>query len=99
MSALEFQRSPNPIWFAHASVAHSGEPVFLKPSYIGPFSNFLEVEGVILPLAEDGRTPDRLLLFVDFPQQNVFRPAALRFVREEHVTPKDPPHVAESELI
>jgi hypothetical protein len=70
MSDLEFQRSPNPIWFAHALVAESGEPIFLKPPYVGPHAAFLDVEGVILPLAEDRRTPDRLILFVDFTRLN-----------------------------
>src|SRR5581483_10684615 len=69
MSGLEFQKSPNPIWFAHAEVATSGHPMFLKPPYVGPYREFLEVEGVILPLAEDRRTPDRLILFVDFPRR------------------------------
>jgi hypothetical protein len=86
MSGLEFQRSPNPIWFAHASVAETGDPIFLKPPYVGPHADFLDVEGVVLPLAEDRRTPDRLILFVAFTRLNAnpgrLPPQPLRSVGE-----------------
>ena len=66
MSQIEFQKAPNPIWRAHAYVAESGMPLFLRPPYVGPHKDFLHIEAVMLPLAQDHRTVDMIMIFLEF---------------------------------
>src|SRR5262245_63511473 len=53
MSDVEYQRPPSTIWDYHKQVAETGEPLFIKPNYVGPHKDYLFVEAAMLPLAED----------------------------------------------
>ena len=66
MSEIEFQRAPNPIWQAHAYVAQTGLPIFLRPPYVGPHKDFLHIDAVILPLGENRREADMVMIFIEF---------------------------------
>ena len=66
MSEIEFQRAPNPIWRAHAYVAETGRPIFLRPPYVGPHKDFLHIDAVILPLGENRREADMVMIFIEF---------------------------------
>jgi hypothetical protein len=66
MSAIAFQRAPSTIWSYHQMVAESGLPLFIRPDYVGPHKDFLYVEAALLPMADDHRQVDMLMIFVDF---------------------------------
>jgi hypothetical protein len=69
MSDVEYQRPPSTIWDYHKQVAESGEPLFIKPNYVGPHKDYLFIESVMLPLAEDRRNVDMIMIFIDFMRQ------------------------------
>jgi hypothetical protein len=69
MSEIEFQRAPNPIWQAHAYVAETGLPIFLRPPYVGPHKDFLHIDAVILPLGQDHREVDMVMILIEFLAQ------------------------------
>lgn len=66
MSEVEYQRPPSTIWDYHKQVAETGEPLFIKPNYVGPHKDYLVVESVMLPLAEDHRNVDMIMIFIEF---------------------------------
>ena len=66
MSEVEYQRPPSTIWDYHKQVAESGEPLFIKPNYVGPHKDYLFIESVMLPLAKDHRNVDMIMIFIDF---------------------------------
>jgi len=47
-------------------VAETGAPLFIKPNYVGPHKDYLFIEAVMLPLAEDHRAVDKIMIFIDF---------------------------------
>jgi hypothetical protein len=69
MSDVEYQRPPSTIWDYHKQVAESGAPLFIKPNYVGPHKDYLFIESVMLPLAEDHRHVDMIMIFIDFMRQ------------------------------
>jgi hypothetical protein len=69
MSEVEYQRPPSTIWDYHKQVAESGEPLFIKPNYVGPHKDYLHIESVLLPLAKDHRNVDMIMIFIDFLRQ------------------------------
>jgi len=69
MSEVEYQRPPSTIWDYHKQVAESGEPLFIKPNYVGPHKDYLFIESVMLPLAEDHVHVDMIMIFIDFIRQ------------------------------
>jgi hypothetical protein len=69
MSEVEYQRPPSTIWDYHKQVAESGEPLFIKPNYVGPHKDYLFIESVMLPLAKDHRNVDMIMIFIDFLRQ------------------------------
>jgi hypothetical protein len=66
MSEVEYQKPPSTIWDYHQQVAESGTPLFIKPNYVGPHKDHLAVESVMLPLAQDHRTVDMIMIFIAF---------------------------------
>jgi hypothetical protein len=70
MSEVEYQRPPSTIWDYHRQVAESGEPLFIKPNYVGPHKDYLFIESVMLPLASDHRRVDMIMIFIDFLPQD-----------------------------
>jgi hypothetical protein len=70
MSEVEYQRPPSTIWDYHQRVAESGEPLFIKPNYVGPHKDYLFIESVMLPLAKDHRNVDMIMIFIDFLRQD-----------------------------
>jgi hypothetical protein len=73
MSEVEYQKPPSTIWDYHKQVAETGEPLFIKPNYVGPGKDYLAIESVMLPLAEDGRTVDMIMIFIEFMKQGAPR--------------------------
>lgn len=73
MSEVEYQRPPSTIWDYHKRVAESGEPLFIKPNYVGPHKDYLFIESVMLPLANDHRRVDMIMIFIDFLRQDLGR--------------------------
>jgi hypothetical protein len=78
MSQVEYQRPPSTIWDYHKQVAESGEPLFIKPNYVGPHKDYLFIEAVMLPLAEDHRNVDMIMIFIDFMRQSSGTPRPKR---------------------
>jgi hypothetical protein len=54
------------IWQHYEEVVRTGEPSFESVPYVGPHRDFLYVELLSCPLAEDGRTVDRVFSVVDY---------------------------------
>jgi len=75
MSEVEYQRPPSTIWDYHQRVAESGQPLFIKPNYVGPHKDYLFIESVMLPLAKDHRKVDMIMIFIDFLRQGSGRKA------------------------
>lgn len=46
-------------------VATSGKALPSQTPYVGPHAKFVTAEDIILPLASDGETVDKLLVFVE----------------------------------
>ena len=60
---------PSKIFTNCVEVSSTGTPLRSKTSYVGPHAQFVTAEDIILPLADDGETPDKLLMFVEhFPR-------------------------------
>lgn len=66
LSNIPFQRAGSHVWDNNMRVFNQRRPLLARPPYIGPHKDFLFVESVILPLAEDGQTIDMLMFAVDF---------------------------------
>jgi hypothetical protein len=69
MSEVEYQRAPSTIWDYHKQVAETAEPLFIRPNYVGPHKDYLSIESVMLPLAEDHRNVDMIMIFIEFMKQ------------------------------
>lgn len=69
MSEVEYQRPPSTIWDYHKQVAETAEPLFIKPNYVGPHKDYLTIESAMLPLAEDHRNVDMIMIFIEFMKQ------------------------------
>lgn len=65
-SEIEHQRAPNEIWQNCCRVVETGKPLLPRSRYVGPNRSFKTIEDVILPLAEDGKAVDCLLVFIEF---------------------------------
>lgn len=57
---------PSHIFTACVEVASSAKPLRNQTPYVGPHSAFVSSDDVILPLSEDGKTVDKLLVFVEY---------------------------------
>jgi hypothetical protein len=64
-SEIEHMAAPSRIFGACVEVANSGEPLRSQTPYVGPHANFVTADDIILPLATDGKTVDKLLVFVE----------------------------------
>lgn len=69
MSEVEYQRPPSTIWDYHEQVAETAAPLFIRPNYVGPHKDYLFIESVMLPLGEDHRHVDMIMIFIDFLRQ------------------------------
>jgi len=76
MSEVEYQKPPSTIWDYHKQVAETGAPLFIKPNYVGPHKDYLAIESVMLPLAEDHRNVDMIMIFIEFMKQDPTKPRA-----------------------
>lgn len=65
-SQIGHMAAPSRIFTACVNVASSGNPLRNQIPYIGPHSNFISSEDLILPLSDDGATIDKLLVFVEY---------------------------------
>jgi hypothetical protein len=57
--------APSRIFNSCMDVATSGEALRSQTPYVGPHAKFVTAEDIILPLASDGETVDKLLVFVE----------------------------------
>ena len=64
-SEIEHMAAPSRIFSAYVEVSNSGEPLRSQTLYVGPHVNYVTAENIILPLADDGETVDKLLVFVE----------------------------------
>jgi hypothetical protein len=69
MSEVEYQRAPSTIWDYHKQVTETAEPLFIKPNYVGPHKDYLMIESAMLPLGEDHRNVDMIMIFIEFMKQ------------------------------
>lgn len=65
-SEIEHQKAPAQIWQNCCHVVESGKAFKSETPYVGPHQGYRRVEDVILPLADDGKTVDGLLVFVHY---------------------------------
>lgn len=70
MSDIEHMAPPSRIYNSCVEVASAGKPLRSDTPYVGPHQNYVRAEDVILPLAQDGATPDMLLVFVEHFAKN-----------------------------
>jgi len=47
MSEISFQRQPSSLWDLHQKVASTGEPLFIRPDYVGRLSDYVCVEAAL----------------------------------------------------
>jgi hypothetical protein len=66
LSQIPFQRVGSTVWQNNHLVTLQRAPLLARPPYVGPHKDFLYVESIILPLADNGQTVDMLMFFVDF---------------------------------
>ncbi|MBK8161114.1 MAG: hypothetical protein IPK59_20930 [Rhodospirillaceae bacterium] len=66
LSEIPFQRIGSTVWDNNELVTRERRPLLARPPYIGPHKDFLFVESIILPLADDGDRVDMLMFVVDF---------------------------------
>jgi len=66
MTEIPHMCPPSKIFSNCQEAALTGEPVHSQTPYVGPHREFLRADDVILPLAKDGKTPDMLLVFVEY---------------------------------
>lgn len=72
MSSIPHQGQASIVWRVCAWVAEKGRPLLLRPPYAGPQNHFMWVEAAVLPLAgSDGKTAEKLLVFLDFLRKNM----------------------------
>tara|TARA_R110002110_G_scaffold214748_1_gene428557 strand:+ start:774 stop:1259 length:486 start_codon:yes stop_codon:yes gene_type:complete len=65
-SEIDHQKAPSRIWQNCLHVVESGEAFKADTPYVGPHQGYRQVEDIILPLADDGKTVDCLLVFVHY---------------------------------
>ena len=66
MSEIDHQRPPSRIWDSCNKVAETACPLLSSVPYVGPHSEFLYGEDIILPLADDTNAVTKLLVFVAY---------------------------------
>ena len=66
MSEIEHQRPPSRIWENCDKVVEEKVPALSCVPYVGPHSDFLYGEDVILPLGDDAGAVEKLLVFVAY---------------------------------
>lgn len=66
LSAIPFQAAGSTVWNNNLWVVENAAPLLAKPPYVGPNKDFLYIESIVLPLAQDHRQVDMLMFFVDF---------------------------------
>jgi len=70
MSEIDHQRPPSRIWESCDTVVQTGYPFMSRIPYVGPHSEFMYGEDIILPLAGEGSTVAKLLVFVAFVKKS-----------------------------
>lgn len=70
LSEIPFQRPGSMVWQNNHLVILQRTPLLARPPYVGPHKDFLFIESIILPLAANGTTVDKLMFFVDFIGNN-----------------------------
>lgn len=66
MSQVPGQGPESAVWRHLAAVVRDRQATRRAPPFVGPGSDYLEIENLVCPLAEDGETVDGILIFVDF---------------------------------
>lgn len=68
-SQIGHMAAPSRIFTSCVEVSSSGTALRSETPYVGPHSNYVTAEDIILPLADDGENVDKLLVFVEhFPR-------------------------------
>ena len=65
-SDIDHQNNKSVIWKNLKDVSERKCPVISHPPYVGPHKDFLYVEDVIMPLADNGRDVDMLFVVVSY---------------------------------
>ena len=71
MSEIPFQASPSRIWDTCQKVATEGCPILSDVPYVGPHSEFMTAQDLVLPLFDDNDKVRTLLIFVDYLSKKV----------------------------
>ena len=66
MSEIEHQRAPSRIWTSCNHVSETRNPMLSRIPYVGPHSDFLYGEDIILPLSNDEDEVVNLLVFISY---------------------------------
>jgi hypothetical protein len=66
MSTVPGQGPDSVLWQHLAQVVRDRRATRRTPPFVGPGSDYLEIENLCCPLSEDGETVDGILIFVDF---------------------------------
>lgn len=70
-SEIEHKKAPSEIWKNCKHVVETGKAYLSGTPYIGPHQGYLQAEDIFLPLADDGKTVDTLLIFICFMSRTV----------------------------
>jgi len=65
-SELPHQRAPSRIWSCCERVVHHKQPLRGDIPYVGPKSDFIAIENIMMPLAADGETVDMIFTVVEY---------------------------------
>lgn len=61
-----YQNRESAVWRSLEMVESNGQPVLLRPIYVGPHDEFLYVENILLPLGLDREGWGMQMIFIDF---------------------------------
>lgn len=68
MLAVPHQKPPSRIWTAMCKVVDTRAPVAGDVPYVGPKSDFIAMEDLIMPVSKDGETVSSVVVTADFFQ-------------------------------
>ncbi|WP_343560325.1 PAS domain-containing protein [Kiloniella sp. b19] len=66
MSEISGQGPESALWKLMTEVIETGKPIRTNPPYVGPYSEFKSIEGISMPLSEDGKTVNMIFICADF---------------------------------
>ena len=78
MLDIPHQKPPSRIWTAMCKVVDTRAPVAGDVPYVGPKSDFIAMEDLIMPMSRDGQTVSHLIITADFFQPAPRKRPAIR---------------------